>query len=71
MLFYFEKLRTAERSRRCLRAFSRAARGWEDIGPKYLLGEKVTSFQLSVSTLFASSLCIDRSAPFARRYRPL
>jgi len=27
---------------------------------KYLSGKKVTSFQLSVSTLFASSLCIDR-----------
>lgn len=35
-------------------------------GQKYLSGEKVTSFQLSVSTLFASSLCIDRPAPFAR-----
>lgn len=48
-----------------------AVRGRENIGPKYLLDEKVTSFQLSVSTLFASSLCIDRSAPFARRYSPL
>lgn len=69
----FRKTRPYERTRRSARIVARnncfACGGLGKIsGRNYLSGEKVTSFQLSVSTLFASSLCIDRPAPFARCY---
>jgi len=72
-LYYFEKRGRARRTLAAPRAITvlRAASLGKYRAEIIFPGEKVTSFQLSASTLFAGSLCIDQPAPFARRYRPV